>query len=82
MNFLGPCIHKDKDCHIASKFCKFYLIKTDFTLGEQVYLVEMFKPFILKRVLLCSKCRHGKRIKQESLMVFLKHESQWCQLLH
>lgn len=30
--------------------CKFYLINTNFTLGELVYLVEMFKLFRLKWV--------------------------------
>jgi len=30
--------------------CKFYLINTGFTLGELVYLVEMFRLFRLKWV--------------------------------
>jgi hypothetical protein len=41
--FIRPCPHRDKDYHIQSNFCNFYLIKIGFTLGEQVYLVEMFK---------------------------------------
>ncbi len=63
VNIIGSCPHMDRDCCIASKFCKFYLIRIGFTLGELVYLVEMFRPFRLKHVLLCSLCRHDKGIK-------------------
>jgi len=40
--------HRDKDYRIGSNFCKFYLIKTSFTLNEQVYLMKVFKLFKLK----------------------------------
>ncbi len=30
--FVGPCYHRDNDYCIGSKFCKFYLIRTLFTL--------------------------------------------------
>ncbi len=72
--FVGPCPHRDMDCFIASKFCKFYLIRTDFTIGKSVYLVEVFRPFKLKGVFLCSECGHNKGIKRGSLAIFLKHE--------
>ncbi len=41
-------VHRDRDSRIGSNFCKFYLIKTGFTLNEQVYLMKMFRLFKLK----------------------------------
>jgi hypothetical protein len=39
----GPWPHKDKDkdYRIGSNFWKFYLIKTNFTLGELISLVKV-----------------------------------------
>jgi hypothetical protein len=48
--FIGPCPHRDRDCRIGSKFCKFYFIRASFTLCELVYLVKMFRSFRLKRI--------------------------------
>jgi hypothetical protein len=37
----------DKDYRIGSNFGKFYLIRTDFTLGESVSLMKVFRLFRL-----------------------------------
>jgi len=49
---VGPWPHRDGDYRIGSDFWKFYLIKTDFTLGEPVSLVNMFRLFRLERIVL------------------------------
>jgi hypothetical protein len=47
--FWGPCPHRGmKCCYIGSKFCKLYLNKLGFTLGEWAYLVKVFRVFRLK----------------------------------
>lgn len=58
-------------CHIGSKFCKFYLNKIGFTLGELAYLVEGFRVFRLKEVFWYSECEHNRlEIKLEILGFF------------
>jgi hypothetical protein len=47
---LGPAPHRDRDYCIGSNFWKFYLIRTDFTLGEPVSLVKVFRLFRLERI--------------------------------
>ncbi len=41
--FVGPPSQRDSDYCIQSNFWKFYLIWTDFTLGELVSLVKVFR---------------------------------------
>jgi len=65
--FIGPCPHKDMDYRIASKFCNFYLIRTCFTLGEQVYLIEMSRLFKSKQIFWCSECEQSSGIGQWGL---------------
>ncbi len=50
--FVGPCPMRDRDCCIGSNFWKFYLTRTDFTLGELVSLVKVFRLFRLERIFL------------------------------
>jgi hypothetical protein len=42
----------DMDNRIASNFWKFYLIKINFTLGEGVSLVKVFRLFGLEQIVL------------------------------
>jgi len=49
---VGPCPHRDMDYHIGSNFWKFDLIKTNYTLGEPVSLVKVFRLFRLERIFL------------------------------
>ncbi len=42
----------DKDYRIGSNFWKFYLISIGFTLGEPVFLVNVFKLFRLEPIFL------------------------------
>ncbi len=65
--FVGPCPHKDMDYLIAFKFCNFYLIKTSFTLGEHVYLIEMFRLFKWKWIFWCSECEQNCGTGQQDL---------------
>jgi hypothetical protein len=44
--------HRARDYRIGSNFWKFYLIKTDFTLGELVSLVKVFRLFRLEGIIL------------------------------
>jgi hypothetical protein len=46
---LGPV---PVDYRIRSNFCKFYLMRTGFTLGEPVSLVKVFRLFRLGRIFL------------------------------
>jgi hypothetical protein len=39
---------RDRDYRIGSNFWKFYLIRTDFTLGEPVFWVKVFRLFRLE----------------------------------
>jgi hypothetical protein len=48
----GPCPHRDRDYRIGSNFGKFYLIRTNFTLGETVSLVKVFRLFRMERIFL------------------------------
>jgi hypothetical protein len=50
--FVGPCPHRDRDYRIGSNFWKSYLIKPDFTLGDLVSLVKMFRLFRLEWIFL------------------------------
>jgi hypothetical protein len=50
--FVGPCPHRDRDYHIGSNFWKFHIIRTDFTLGELVFLVKVFGLFRLEWIFL------------------------------
>jgi hypothetical protein len=50
--FVGPCPHRDRDYCIGSNFWKFHLIRTNFTLGELVSLVKVFRLFRLERTFL------------------------------
>ncbi len=50
--FIGPCPHRDRDYCIGSSFWKFYLIRTNFTLGELVSLVKVFRLFRLEWIFL------------------------------
>jgi len=43
-SLLGPA----REYRIGSNFCKFSLIKTSFTLSEQVYLMKVLRLFNLK----------------------------------
>ncbi len=62
---------KSKDCCIGSKFCKFYLIKTNFTLGELVYLVtfsiatKIAEETKRKFLLLWQRCGGGVRFLRD-----------------
>jgi hypothetical protein len=48
------------DYRIGSNFWKFYLIKPDFTLGDPVSLVEMFRLFKLEWIFLgVQECGHS-----------------------
>jgi hypothetical protein len=49
---IGPCPQRDRDYCIGSKFGKLYLIRTDFTLGEPVSLVKVFRLLRLERIFL------------------------------
>jgi len=50
--FVGPCPHRERDYHIGSNFWKFYIIRTDFTSGELVFLVKVFGLFRLEWIFL------------------------------
>ncbi len=50
MLFVGSCPHRDRDYQIRSNCWKLYLIKTDFTLGELVSLVKVFRLFKLEQM--------------------------------
>jgi hypothetical protein len=63
---------RDRDYRIGSNFCKFYLIRTNFTLGEQVYLLEVFKLFKLKWIFWCSEREHNKWIKVNVILIVLQ----------
>jgi len=51
MTIIRPCPHRDKDW-IGSNFWTFYLIRTNFTLGELVFLVKVFTLFRLEWIFL------------------------------
>jgi hypothetical protein len=44
---------------IASHPSNFNLIRTCFTLGEQDYLIKMFRLFKSKQIFWCSKCEQS-----------------------
>ncbi len=44
----GPCPHRERVYGIGSNFGKFYLIRTNFTFGELVSLVKVFRLFRLE----------------------------------
>jgi len=47
-NFVGLFPHRDKDYSIEYNFWKFYLIRINFTLGEVVSLMKVFRLFRLE----------------------------------
>jgi hypothetical protein len=49
--FVGSCSRRDRDYCIQSNFWKFYLIRTDFTVGEPVSLVKVFRQSKLEFLL-------------------------------
>jgi hypothetical protein len=57
---IEPCPHRDRGYGIGSNFGKFYLIRTDVTLGEPVSLVKVFRLFRLEGILFwCLECVCG-----------------------
>jgi hypothetical protein len=57
---LGPAPARDKDYCIGSNFWKFYLIRTNFTLGEPVSLVKVFLDGLdWNGSFWCSECGHN-----------------------
>jgi hypothetical protein len=59
--FVGSCPHRDRDYfHIGSNFWKFCLIRTDFTLGEPVFLVKVFRLLRLEWIFGCLECGHSR----------------------
>jgi len=50
--FIEPCPHKNRDYCIGSNFWKFHPMRIDFTLGEPVSLVKMFRLFRLNWIFL------------------------------
>jgi hypothetical protein len=48
--------------HIGSNFWKFYLIRTDFIIGELVFLVKVFRLFRLEGFFWCLECGHGRQM--------------------
>jgi hypothetical protein len=50
VTLLGPTPTRTRTIALDPTFAPFTLLKIDFTLNEPVYLMKMFKLFILKRV--------------------------------
>jgi hypothetical protein len=57
----GPYPHKDKEYRIGSNFWKFYLIKTNFTLGELISLVKVNLDYLdWNGIFWCLECGHNR----------------------
>jgi hypothetical protein len=54
-------------CGIASKFYNFYFIRTSFTSGEHVYVIDVFGLFKLKQIFWCLECEQSCGTGQQDL---------------